>query len=176
MTHRESLALGRLASPLGELLVVSNDAGRLCALDFAECEARLARLLRAQRGVTRAALVDRAVPRAISESLAAFFAGELVALDEIETQPGGTPFQRAVWAELRGIPHGTTLAYSALARALGRPTATRAVGHANGQNPIAIVVPCHRVLGADGSLTGYAGGLERKRWLLEHERRWRRAA
>ncbi len=176
MSSHESLELARLASPLGELLVVSNGEGRLCALDFGECEARLAKLLRSQLGVSREALVSAPAPRRTAESLEAFFAGELAALDEIETQPGGTPFQRAVWAALRGIPHGETLTYSALARQLGRPSAVRAVGHANGQNAIAIVVPCHRVLGADGSLTGYAGGLPRKRWLLEHERKWRNAA
>jgi methylated-DNA-[protein]-cysteine S-methyltransferase len=176
LSERESLLVGRLGSPLGGLLVVCNAAGRVCALDFEECEPRLVRLCRAQRGLTRDALVPAAPPRRIAESLAAFFAGDLAALDAIETQPGGTPFQRSMWAALRAIPYGRTTTYSALARALGRPNAARAVGHANAENPIAIAVPCHRVIGADGSLTGYAGGLERKRWLLEHERRWRAAA
>ena len=105
MSGRESLALARLGSPLGELLAVSNAAGRLCALDFAECEARFAKLLRTQLGVSRDALPSAPAPRRTAESLQAFFAGDLAALDEIETQPGGTPFQRAVWAALRGIPH-----------------------------------------------------------------------
>ena len=81
----------------------------------------------------------------------------------------GTPFQRRVWAALRDIPYGETVSYGELAAALGRPTASRAVGLANGKNPISIIVPCHRVVGADGSMTGYGGGLERKRWLLSFE-------
>jgi len=85
-------------------------------------------------------------------------------------QTAGTPFQRAVWRALREIPRGATESYSKLAQRIGRPTAVRAVGLANGSNPIGIVVPCHRVIGANGSLTGYGGGMERKRWLLEHER------
>ena len=89
---------------------------------------------------------------------------------QLDIHLGGGPFQRRVWAALRAIPAGTTLSYGELARALERPTASRAVGHANGSNPVGIVVPCHRVIGADGRLTGYAGGLERKRWLLAHER------
>lgn len=110
------------------------------------------------------------VPRFIEERLHAYFDGDLEALDAIEVEHQGTEFQRAVWAELRRIPVGKTISYRELAIRVGRPKAMRAVGAANGQNRIAIVVPCHRVIGADGTLTGYAGGLERKRWLLEHER------
>jgi methylated-DNA-[protein]-cysteine S-methyltransferase len=84
----------------------------------------------------------------------------------------GTAFQRAVWASLVEIPYGATRSYGELASALGKPSASRAVGAANGRNPISIVVPCHRVIGANGALTGYAGGEERKRWLLQHEARW----
>lgn len=107
---------------------------------------------------------------ALRARLEAYFAGDLDALSAIEVRPAsGTAFQRRVWEELRRIPAGETISYAELARRIGRPSAVRAVGAANGRNPIALVVPCHRVIGKDGSLTGYAGGLERKRWLLEHE-------
>ena len=104
-------------------------------------------------------------PRA---QLRAYFAGELRRF-ELPLAFGGTPFQQRVWRTLCEIPYGETISYGELARRIGRPTASRAVGLANGQNPISIVVPCHRVIGANGSLTGYGGGLERKRWLLAHE-------
>ena len=100
--------------------------------------------------------------------LAAYFAGELTAFD-LPLAPRGTPFQERVWRALREIPYGATLSYGELARRLGDPRATRAVGAANGRNPLSIVVPCHRVVGADGSLTGFGGGIARKRWLLAHE-------
>jgi methylated-DNA-[protein]-cysteine S-methyltransferase len=96
-------------------------------------------------------------------------AGDIASLDGIPTESDGTPFQREVWAALRQIPAGETWSYGRLAAHIGRPAAVRAVGLANGANPIGVVVPCHRVIGASGGLTGYAGGLERKRWLLAHE-------
>jgi methylated-DNA-[protein]-cysteine S-methyltransferase len=99
-----------------------------------------------------------------------YFAGERTRFD-LPLSPVGTPFQLRVWAELREIPYGGTTTYGQIATDLGQPTASRAVGLANGRNPIAVIVPCHRVIGSDGSLTGFGGGLERKRWLLEHERR-----
>jgi methylated-DNA-[protein]-cysteine S-methyltransferase len=99
----------------------------------------------------------------------AYFRGELRAIDGLRVETRGTPFQRAVWTALREIPCGTTVSYSDLARRIERPSAVRAVGLANGANPVAIVVPCHRVVGAGGALTGYGGGLSRKRWLLAHE-------
>lgn len=102
-------------------------------------------------------------------ALRAYLAGDFGALDAVAVDPGGTPFQARVWAELRRIPPGTAISYGELARRVGQPTASRAVGHANGQNPVAIIVPCHRVIGADLTLTGYGGGLDRKRWLLTHE-------
>jgi methylated-DNA-[protein]-cysteine S-methyltransferase len=105
---------------------------------------------------------------AAREQLDAYFAGELEAFD-LPLAPEGTDFQRRVWAELERIPFGETISYSTLADRLGNPRAVRAVGLANGRNPISIVVPCHRVIGADGTLVGYGGGLENKRWLLEHE-------
>lgn len=100
----------------------------------------------------------------------AYFAGDLAALDRLEVAPEGTAFQQQVWAALRKIPVGATTSYAQIARAIGRPTAVRAVGAANGRNPIALVVPCHRVIASDGTLCGYAGGLWRKQWLLQHER------
>ncbi len=102
-------------------------------------------------------------------ALQRYFAGDLRALDSIEVDTGGTPFQQEVWRALRRIPAGSTWSYARLAREIGRPSAVRAVAAANGANPVSIVIPCHRVIGSDGSLTGYGGGLPRKRWLLVHE-------
>jgi len=165
------LFIDRVPSPLGTIVLVCDGDGRLRALDFDTHETRLKRLLGRHYGEGRFTLVTAPAPR-IRTALDAFFAGELGALDAIAVQTGGTPFQRMVWAALRRIPAGTTTTYSRLANEIGQPAASRAVGLANGANPIAIVVPCHRVIGADGSLTGYAGGVERKRWLLAHERKW----
>jgi methylated-DNA-[protein]-cysteine S-methyltransferase len=114
-------------------------------------------------------LHDAEDPGGASTAVRAYLAGDVTALDAVAADPGGTPFQAHVWAELRRIPAGTTITYGELAQRIGQPTASRAVGHANSLNPVAIVVPCHRVIGADATLTGYAGGLDRKRWLLEHE-------
>lgn len=108
----------------------------------------------------------------VADQLDAYFAGELLTFD-LEFNLRGTPFQRSVWQALCDIPYGETISYGELARRVGNPNASRAVGLANGRNPVAIIVPCHRVIGADGSLTGYGGGLERKTWLLEHELRHR---
>jgi methylated-DNA-[protein]-cysteine S-methyltransferase len=109
-------------------------------------------------------------PFGLSSRVRAYFAGDLTTIEGIETDGGGTDFQRRVWAELKRIPCGVTISYGELARRLGDKNAMRAVGLANGRNPIAIVVPCHRVIGADGSLTGYGGGIDRKKWLLAHEK------
>jgi O-6-methylguanine DNA methyltransferase len=114
------------------------------------------------------AVTDHPALARTAEQLTAYFAGELTDF-EIDLSTSGTPFQRRVWAALRDIPHGETVSYGELAAALGQPTASRAVGLANGRNPISIIVPCHRVVGADGSMTGYGGGVERKRWLLSFE-------
>ena len=108
---------------------------------------------------------------AAARQLSEYFAGDRTDFD-LDLAPSGTDFQRKVWTALSQIPYGTTESYGQLALRIGQPTASRAVGLANGRNPIAIVVPCHRVIGSSGTLTGYAGGLERKRWLLEHERVW----
>ena len=113
---------------------------------------------------------DDATLPSLCEQLTAYLAGELEQFD-VELAPLGTPFQAEVWAALRQVPYGATTTYGALAAAVGRPTAVRAVGAANGRNPYCLVVPCHRVVGADGALTGYAGGLDRKRFLLGLESR-----
>jgi len=164
------LTLDTYGSPLGDILLVSDSDGALRALDFADYEQRLRRLLRLHYGAYQ--LDPAPAPPALINALDAYFAGDLDALAKVRVATGGTPFQREVWAALRRIPAGHTTTYGGLAVELGRKGASRAVGLANGSNPIAIVVPCHRVIGSNGTLTGYAGGLPRKRWLLEHERRY----
>lgn len=154
------------ASPIGALILVL-DGTALVALDFEGYEPRMMRLLK--RRFPKAQLVEGTVPREIAAALTAYFGGDHAALDGLKVRMGGTPFQEKVWALLRQIPAGETRGYGALAAKLGKPSASRAVGLANGSNPVAIVVPCHRVIGANGALTGYAGGLERKSYLLRHE-------
>ena len=161
--------LERVPTPTGVMLVVTDAGGRLRALDWDDHEDRMLRLLRRHYGKGGVVLSEDDAPSAARRALEAYFAGDLAALDSLETETAGTAFQRAVWAALRRIPVGRTLSYGALAAEIGKPRAVRAVGLANGSNPIGVVVPCHRVIGADGSLTGYGGGLPRKRWLLEHE-------
>jgi O-6-methylguanine DNA methyltransferase len=166
-----SLAVERLGSPIGAMVVVTDDDGVLRALDFVDYEARMHRLLARHYGPD-VKLEPGRVPAAIADALAAYFAGDLERLSALPVRTNGSAFQRAVWAALRAIPAGTTVTYGGLAASLGTPNASRAVGLANGSNPIGIVVPCHRVIGANGALTGYGGGLPRKRWLLDHEARW----
>ncbi len=161
------LTLTRYAAPAFELLIVTDADGALRALDFSDFEERMHRLLARHYGSFT--LVDGPAPAAVTVALDAYFAGDITALDALPVATGGTEFQKSVWAALRRIPAGETLGYGALAAMLGKPGAARAVGLANGLNPIGIVVPCHRVIGANGSMTGYAGGIERKRWLLAHE-------
>jgi methylated-DNA-[protein]-cysteine S-methyltransferase len=160
------LKLSELESPIGLIRVVVGPDG-LCDLDFTDrWETKRRRLERRFGAIEteRVADAERVVSR-----LRAYFDGQLDALDSLPIDPGGTPFQRKVWSALRTIPVGTTTSYGALAERVGLAGGARPVGTANGRNPIAIVIPCHRVIGADGSLTGYAGGLARKRWLLDHE-------
>lgn len=161
-----SLLRDRYPAPVGDLLLVFDSAG-LRALDFADYEERMLTLLRRHYGAV--ALTEAPAPASITAPLTAYFAGDLAALGSVPVATGGTDFQRRVWAALRAIPPGETRSYGALAAAIGAPGASRAVGLANGSNPVGIVVPCHRVIGASGALTGYAGGVPRKRWLLEHE-------
>ncbi len=166
MTTPPTFTRARQPSPVGMLHLIL-DGEALVALDYDGYEARMMRLL--ARRFPKAALADGAVPGRVAKALDAYFAGDAHALEGIALQLGGTPFQQTVWAALRAIPWGATKSYGGLARAIGKPSASRAVGLANGANPVAIVVPCHRVIGADRKLTGYAGGLERKRFLLSHE-------
>ncbi len=163
----ETFTLDRIASPVGEVLLVVDDEGAVRALDFADYEARMLRLL--QRHYGPVTLTPGRAPEAVRAALDAYFGGDARALDGLIVKTGGTAFQRAVWAALRTIPAGETRSYGQLAAAIGKPAAVRAVGLANGANPVGVIVPCHRVVGANGTLTGYAGGLERKRWLLAHE-------
>jgi len=163
----ETFALDRLETPIGIALLVTDAEGALRALDWENCEARMRALLRLHYGAP--VLQSARAPNDIRSALSGYFAGDLDRLNTIKWRVAGTVFQRKVWTALRTIPAGATMSYGALAAALEMPTAVRAVGLANGANPISIVVPCHRVIGADGSLTGYGGGLPRKRWLLEHE-------
>jgi len=165
----EQLILDRIATPVGEVLLVVDGEGAVRALDFHDYEARMMRLLARHYGPTT--LSDGRAPEAVRTAVEAYFSGAVGALDGLGVATGGTDFQREVWAALRAIPAGQTRTDGQLAAAIGRPNAVRAAGLANGQNPIALIVPCHRVIGANGTLTGYAGGLERKRWLLDHERR-----
>jgi methylated-DNA-[protein]-cysteine S-methyltransferase len=163
------LWLERWASPISSLLLVTDNDGSLRALEFADHEARMHRLLRAQYGVCE--LQERAAPALVTRVLEAYFDGSTDELADLAVATGGTPFQREVWKSLRAIPAGTTMSYGQLAARVCRPGASRAVGAANGANPIAIVVPCHRVIGVNGTLTGYASGLSHKQWLLDHEAR-----
>jgi len=163
----ERLRLDRLATPIGESLIVTDEVGYLRALDWADRQSSMARLLRLHYGSV--APEPGAAPANVRHLLLRYFEGELGCLGAIEWRTAGTPFQRTVWTALTTIAPGETLSYGALAAKLGCPKSVRAVGLANGANPISVVVPCHRVIGADGSLTGYGGGIERKRWLLNHE-------
>jgi len=156
-------------SPVGTLLLITDETGNLRGLEFEENEARLMRLLR--HYYPAHILEEGPAPTEIKRALSNYFAGDTHALSQIPTAMPGTPFQQSVWTALRSIPAGSTTTYGQLAANIGRKGASRAVGAANGANPIPIVVPCHRVIGADGSLTGFASGLDRKQWLLTHERR-----
>lgn len=168
--------LDRFRTPLGEMLLLIDGDGQLRALDWHDYEDRMHRLLRQQYRGQAIVVRESASPSSVRLSLQHYFEGDLAALACIPVATGGTAFQRAVWAALRDIPAGETRSYGELARQIGRPQAVRAVGLANGANPVGIVVPCHRVIGANQSLTGYAGGLARKSWLLGHEADWRARA
>lgn len=162
----KELLFDSIESPIGSLLIAV-DNEQLCSLDFAGYEQHMLKSLQRRFGPVH--LKPATAPDGITHYLHDYFAGDRHAIDNIPVTTGGTPFQQQVWLALRAIPSGTTMTYSALATQLGRPSAYRAVGAANGANPVAIVIPCHRLIGADASLTGYAGGLDRKQWLLEHE-------
>jgi methylated-DNA-[protein]-cysteine S-methyltransferase len=159
----------RARTSIGAVLLLTDEEGRLRGLDFDDHSARIRRLLRLQYGVDEVRWASRRDPSAARRAVERYFAGDLTAIERLPFETGGTNFQREVWGALRRIPVGHTVSYGALAAQIGRRSAVRAVGLAIGANPIGIVVPCHRVIGANGSLTGYGGGLSRKRWLLEHE-------
>jgi methylated-DNA-[protein]-cysteine S-methyltransferase len=163
----DTLTLERLATPIGEALVVTDEAGRLRAFNWRDYEGRMRAWI--ARHYRQARLVEGRGPEPVRAALLAYFGGDAQALDGLAWQASGTAFQLTVWQALCTIPAGETLSYAALAERIGRPSAVRAVGLANGANPISLVVPCHRVIGANGTLTGYGGGLPRKRWLLAHE-------
>jgi len=147
------------------------DGGRLLALEFGDAEHRLMPMLQARLG--KEPMLEPADDLGvIASAVRVYFEGDLAALDAIEVDGGGTDFQRHAWDALRAIPPGETRTYGQMAEILGRPNAARAIGAANALNPISLVVPCHRLVGSHGALTGYGGGIERKRWLLEHEKRW----
>jgi methylated-DNA-[protein]-cysteine S-methyltransferase len=156
----------RITTPIGDMILIARD-GVLLLLEFADSENRVLREMKARFGAVDLQPTDN--PFGLSDVIRDYFAGHLNAIDALLTDGGGTDFERKVWAELRKIPCGATCAYGDIARTLGDINLSRAVGLANGKNPIAIVVPCHRVIGADGSMTGYGGGLARKQWLLRHE-------
>lgn len=163
----EALFRSALPTPLGDATIVFDEVGALRAFDWVSHEARMDRLLRRQYGAR--ALQPAPAPQVLAQAFERYFAGDLQALGAVAWATGGTAFQQSVWRALCDIPPGKTESYGALAARIGLPRAVRAVGLANGSNPVGIVVPCHRVIGASGKLTGYGGGLERKRWLLEHE-------
>jgi methylated-DNA-[protein]-cysteine S-methyltransferase len=160
----------RLETPIGKLLVVEDGEGKLRLVHWADHEASLHRWLESRYRKHGYRMKPASGPLDATLALSRYFAGELAAIDELQVTSDGTEFQQEVWRALRNIPCGTTISYGQLAKQIGKPAAVRAVGLANGSNPIAVVVPCHRVIGSDGSLTGYGGGIERKSWLLRHER------
>jgi len=166
LSQPETLILDRIATPIGEALVVTDETGTLRAFDFGDHADRMARLMR--RHYARQPVAG-AAPARVREAIDRYFAGEIAQVHGLAWATAGTLFQRSVWRALADIPHDRTVSYGDIARAIGNPTAVRAVGLANGSNPVAIVVPCHRVVGSTGALTGYAGGIDRKRWLLAHE-------
>jgi len=165
----QTLHSERFDTPTGRMLLVSDEQGLVHALDWEDHHERTERLLARYYRHVRLALREAVRESAAKRALLAYFSGRLDAIERLRVATSGSDFQNQVWSALRQIPSGQTLSYGALAKKIGRPAAVRAVGLANGSNPIAIVVPCHRVIGANASLTGYAGGIERKRWLLSHE-------
>lgn len=165
-----ALAAAWFDTPLGAMIAVA-DSDRLHLLEFVERDALPAELRRLAKGAGgrigpgRTAVTDRA-----EAQIGAYFGGGLTAFD-LPLALHGTDFQQQVWRELQRLPAGTTISYAELARRIGRPSAIRAVARANGANQFAVVIPCHRVIGSNGGLTGYGGGLWRKRALLDHETR-----
>ena len=163
------LKVDRLTTPVGELLIVADGEGRLRTIDWTDHEARMRQLLDRYYGMGRYSMSPARDPGGLTKAMRSYFQGDIEVIDTLPVETTGTPFQRSVWQSLRKIRRGTTISYAELAARIDKPKAVRAAGLANGQNPISIVVPCHRVIGSNGTLTGYGGGLPRKKWLLEHE-------
>jgi methylated-DNA-[protein]-cysteine S-methyltransferase len=161
-----------LETPIGLMRILCDSLGNLRAVDWDDHEDRLMRLLKIHYGAAADTIQKVKDPHGISSTLRRYFEGDIPAIDSLPTATNGTDFQRDCWRELRRIRPGTTISYGQLAERIRRPKAVRAVGLANGSNPIGVVVPCHRVIGANGKLTGYGGGLHRKEWLLRHEAQW----
>jgi len=169
-TPPDRLFQADIPTPLGPARIVFDGEGVLRAFDWESHEARMVRLLTRHYGpVAAAGVAEAAPPPALADPFAAYFHGETDALAKVPWATGGTAFQQAVWRALCEIPAGQTWSYGQLAAHVGAPKAVRAVGLANGSNPVGLVAPCHRVIGASGALTGYGGGLDRKQWLLRHE-------
>jgi methylated-DNA-[protein]-cysteine S-methyltransferase len=163
------LDIDYVETPIGRFAIVVDADGRVRAAGFADGHARMEKRLRAHPGGEDVVIARGRKSRGVADAVRRYFAGDLAALDGLTVFNEGTEFQRAVWAALREIPCGETRSYGDIARRIGNPAAVRAVGLANNANPVGVIVPCHRVIGSDGSLTGYGGGIERKRWLLSHE-------
>jgi methylated-DNA-[protein]-cysteine S-methyltransferase len=170
MATTHTFFVEHVETPTGRMRIVWDDAHNLRALDWDDHQERMHDLLRRYYGAYAVHLRQASRPSAAAWALSAYFDGDLDAVAALPTATNGTAFQRAVWSALRKIPAGRTVSYGMLAALIGKPAAVRAVGAANGANPIAIVVPCHRVIGANAALAGYGGGLHRKKWLLAHER------
>lgn len=161
----ETVLVDHVSSPIGRITFATH-AGKVCGLGLGDGWPRIEACV-ARRFGARA--IRRGEQPRLRRALEAYFAGKIDALDSLEVDLGGTPFQAKVWKALRTVKAGRTASYGDIARRIGKPAAVRAVGLANGRNPVSLVVPCHRIIGSDGSLTGYGGGLDRKRWLLRHE-------
>lgn len=168
-TEKLELLIDSLTTPIGELLIAADRKGRLRTIDWSDHEKRMRLLLDRYCGKGAYTFERARDPGGFTTAMRAYFKGDIAAIDRLPVETTGTPFQTAVWRALRKIHRGTTISYAELATKIGKPKAVRAAGLANGQNPISIVVPCHRVIGSNGTLTGYGGGLPRKKWLLEHE-------
>jgi methylated-DNA-[protein]-cysteine S-methyltransferase len=173
MDDRLHVFSDKMKTPLGDLILLADESGNLRAIEWADHEDRIYPSLSRRDRAMQITMESCANPFGFTAALEAYFAGDIGSIQALPVFTTGTPFQQRVWKALRSIPAGETTSYGNLAKTLGAPAAVRAVGLANGANPISIVLPCHRVIGANGSLTGYGGGLHRKRWLLEHEQRSR---
>lgn len=173
MPDPQQFLIDRTGTPIGRLLIVCDGEGRLRAIDWEDHESRMLALLERYypEGLRLQAARD---PSGLTAALDAYMAGNISLIDELPVETAGTPFQRMVWKMLRSVGAGETITYAQLAQRIGRPAAIRAAGAANGANPVSIVIPCHRVVGSNHALVGYGGGIERKRWLLDHEARYSR--